>query len=417
MRNRLRNWWLDQRGSIVVLAGLGMVAFAGIAALGVDVGHIVSVKSEMQKAADSAALAGARALYSYTDTGLHEYTVWNWTTASNKATTTVQANSVDGAALSTAAVATGWWDLTWTPLTAPANLKASQTSLSNDVPAVKVTINKSGSTNGGPVPCMFGPLLGKSAQDVSISAVAVLTPASGVTGRHSPGPVFPIAVRKDFVDKWRSSPATVHIRPDSPTNDPDDGHRAGQWTSFNFTGSSDRQNNDYTATSPSSSNKAYIYYGNPDVLKVGNDTYIDSAKKATNALYTAAKNRHYPPPSGPAVDFKVLLPVVASNVDMFSKQGTTKILGFVPFEITGVSDSSGEKGGGGYQASEGAGGGDKISYKCYTYLYIKGKFLQGYYVIPGDGSTTPGAGTTPSDGSGGGGANFGLYAGIPKLVK
>jgi hypothetical protein len=204
---------------------------------------------------------------------------------------------------------------------------------------------------------------------------------------------------------------TVYIRPDSPTNDPDDGHRGGQWTSFN--------EGDQSAGFFTNASTGYIWQGNPTVLKVGDNTWIASDLKATTSLYTQAKQRH--------IDqghLTVILPVVSSSVDLFNTHANKPIVGFIPFKITGVSNGSGEAaaggggggaagGGGGGAAGGGGGGGVE---KCYTYLYIKGNFLPGSnFVIPGDGGSTPGGGTTPG-GSGGNPSN-GLFSGVPKLVK
>src|SRR3990172_3242797 len=47
------------RGQIVVLFTLSLVVLIGLAALGVDVGYMYSVRHELQRCADAGALAGA----------------------------------------------------------------------------------------------------------------------------------------------------------------------------------------------------------------------------------------------------------------------------------------------------------------------------------------------------------------------
>jgi len=59
---RLSEFGADQSGAIAAYVAVGLVAFLGFAALTVDIGYMVSVKSELQKAADAGALAGARGL-------------------------------------------------------------------------------------------------------------------------------------------------------------------------------------------------------------------------------------------------------------------------------------------------------------------------------------------------------------------
>jgi hypothetical protein len=53
----------DQRGVTVVLVALLIVVLMGVAALAVDIGHLLVVRNELQNAADAACLAGARFLY------------------------------------------------------------------------------------------------------------------------------------------------------------------------------------------------------------------------------------------------------------------------------------------------------------------------------------------------------------------
>jgi len=51
-----------RRGSVTLMAGAGMVAFMGFCALAIDYGVLVSDKNRLQRACDSAALAGASSL-------------------------------------------------------------------------------------------------------------------------------------------------------------------------------------------------------------------------------------------------------------------------------------------------------------------------------------------------------------------
>ncbi len=53
-----------ERGSVLAMSALGMLAFLLATGLSVDIGHFYLVKSELQNAADAAALAGASALNS-----------------------------------------------------------------------------------------------------------------------------------------------------------------------------------------------------------------------------------------------------------------------------------------------------------------------------------------------------------------
>ena len=62
-----------ERGSVLAMSALGMLAFLLATGMAVDIGHFYLVKSELQNAADAAALAGASALNSG-KTGIEEAT-------------------------------------------------------------------------------------------------------------------------------------------------------------------------------------------------------------------------------------------------------------------------------------------------------------------------------------------------------
>jgi len=48
-----------ERGSILVITALSLVALVGFVGLALDLGHLYVVKTELQNAADAAALAAA----------------------------------------------------------------------------------------------------------------------------------------------------------------------------------------------------------------------------------------------------------------------------------------------------------------------------------------------------------------------
>jgi Flp pilus assembly protein TadG len=62
----------NQRGTVIVLVGVGMLVFLGVAALAVDLGYLYVVRNELQNAADAGALAGARVLYNDNGTLVNE---------------------------------------------------------------------------------------------------------------------------------------------------------------------------------------------------------------------------------------------------------------------------------------------------------------------------------------------------------
>lgn len=62
-----RRFRMDRRGSLTIMAGMGMVALLGVAAAAIDVGNVVVAQRHLQASTDAAALAGARIIGSNGD--------------------------------------------------------------------------------------------------------------------------------------------------------------------------------------------------------------------------------------------------------------------------------------------------------------------------------------------------------------
>ncbi|WP_394831295.1 pilus assembly protein TadG-related protein [Pendulispora rubella] len=148
-----------QRGAISVWFALVLVFVLGaFVALAVDVGHLWLVRSELQNAADSAALAGVRDL-----NGL----ATQYPFALSAARTYGDANQANGtyANIDPADVTLGRWDLdnrTFTPTLLPPYA----------VNAVRVTARRT-AAKGNAIDMYFAQLLGIGSQDVTAQAVAV----------------------------------------------------------------------------------------------------------------------------------------------------------------------------------------------------------------------------------------------------
>jgi Flp pilus assembly protein TadG len=302
MKKRWRHLVHDQSGALAVWAGVVLVVMILIGALAVDIGRLAVVKSELQKAADAGALAGARAL----STG-PPYP--NWTNAQNLASATAQANKADGSLVTTCQVQVGYWNFSWQATTAPANLQSTGiVPTSQDAPAVKVAISKDTGQNSGPLLMLFGPVLGINAIAVSAQAVACITyePVNQI----SPGQGFPLATPKGFVDElWGQNPP-VSFQIGSTYHDP----TGGQWTSF------------LTNANDVPTIRDLIDSGNPTPIKVGDQIWIEPGTKTT--LYTEAATR---------IGQTVMLPIVA---DDFSTHDQTPVLAFVPFYIEDAQGGS-----------------------------------------------------------------------------
>ncbi len=59
LRSQIRNRVRDERGAAMVLVAVSLVVLLGMVALAVDLGMLLEARTESQRVADSAALAGA----------------------------------------------------------------------------------------------------------------------------------------------------------------------------------------------------------------------------------------------------------------------------------------------------------------------------------------------------------------------
>ncbi|MFA5111303.1 MAG: TadG family pilus assembly protein [Desulfobaccales bacterium] len=312
----------DQSGGVALWAAVSFIALGGIAALAVDFGRMAVVKSELQKAADAGALAGARTL----SLG-PPYP--NWTDAQISAQAAAAKNGVNGSLITSCQVQVGYWDYSWRQTTAPANLLSTGTiPTAQIVPAVKVSVSKADGQNGGPLLMLFGPLLGIASETVQARTVACskLMPVNCV----SAGMAFPLATPETFVKQLWGKDPPESFRIGSSYHDP----TGGQWTSFLT------QANDVPTI------RELIDSGNPGPLKVGDLIWIEPGTKTT--LYNEAATR---------IGETVMLPIVP---DDFQTHATAPVLAFVAFYI-----------------EDAQGGSDK---------YIQGHFVKDYTVPGGIGA-------------------------------
>lgn len=289
-----------QSGAAAVLVALLMVVFLGIAALALDVGYLYVVRTELQNAADAAALAGAGRLYPRSITGAVISVVPpDWGAAEAAADyPQAPANRAGGVTLTDYEVRTGYWNLVSGTLKSPLSAQGPQ-----DAPAVQVTVRRSGAENSGPVPLFFARALGIGTAGVSATATAV-TACPGVA---YPGALFPIAIRRSVADRaseFGSRSSTIRIGSDYhyPADD------AGQWTSF------DVDANDVTYI------RDLIRNGNPNTVTNLDTIWIQPGTK--NTIYNEVP-----------LEIDVALPVVL-DAD-FDTHARVPVHGFIGFRITG----------------------------------------------------------------------------------
>lgn len=143
-----------RRASIVVLAALFLVAFLGMAAFAVDVGYIMVVKTQLQVAVDSAAMAATASMSGTADDVRNAAKQFaGYHTAGGKAV-----------ALTDAEIEFGTWDVgaaTFTPSDEFGN-------------AVRVTAHRNNSTGGNNL--WFGRIFGQTNFSTQASAIAMGNP-------------------------------------------------------------------------------------------------------------------------------------------------------------------------------------------------------------------------------------------------
>jgi Flp pilus assembly protein TadG len=301
----------DSRGSVAAITIIMMVAFFALVAIVVDLGRLMLVRGQLQHAADAGALAGAEALY-YNSTIVGPA----WTPGQTAAVSAVQKNKADTLQLSAAAVQTGYWDTTWSPLTAPATLLAKGIVPGpTDAPGVKVSVQKIAGSNSGAVTLTFGQIFGITTVNVAAHATAI---ASGPV-TMPPGTLFPLAINSvmepDFtVYNSASNPVYIGSNYHYPTD------QAGQWTSLG----ADENNVPFV--------QGLMSGGNPIPLSQGGPIWIEPGTKDT--LFKDA-NAY----AGTTVN----LPVVddTANGGAMTTHAEDPIVGFVRFYIiAGTGGSS-----------------------------------------------------------------------------
>ena len=327
MQARCGRFLKDEAGSISVIAIIGIVAFIGIAALAVDLGHLTLVKSDMTKAAEAGALAGARAL-----DPLKGSQIPNFANAQVVARQAYQNNSLEHTSLGgyvspdTNAfpdVETGYYDVTWTngiPASPPAmghllgyaNPEAySATATGTQVPAVRVTLTKSPGGTGvaSPVNAIFASILGVSGMNGYVSPVAIRPAPTTI----APGDAFPFAIPYTYVKQnWYLDPP-VTFSVGSQQHD----SSGGQWTTFQLTDNS------------ASYVSGLITNGNQVAISVGDPIYIQTGEKGS--IYNTTETKINTVPN------KVYM--VAVVPDGFQTGAWTKVKAFCAFKLTDCSGS------------------------------------------------------------------------------
>ena len=172
----------DESGAAAVITAIVFAALCGFVALGMDIGHMVMVKAELQRTADAGALAGAAGLVPYNNPGPNQTP--NWVNAKLKAQAVVDnaANKANNQqfAISVDDVKPGYWCLkppgyVQSPPSPPLPTVCPTDLTLLPEPAITVTLSRD-------VTLYLAPLIGVSSpKTVSATAIAILPEANTTT--------------------------------------------------------------------------------------------------------------------------------------------------------------------------------------------------------------------------------------------
>lgn len=254
-----------QRGVTSLVFALLLPILLGIGALAVDFAYLLTVKNELQNAADAAALGGANYLYTNGQP--------NWNVAIQKAQDAITINSAAGNTLRDATVTAGYWNLL---LPSQTLQSLPMTPTINDVPALKVVVSKNSKQNFGEVNVYFAKFLGILSAPVSVSSVA----GRASPGTVEPGGAFPIVMSQCMFDSYwnfNAVPPGPQIDPQTKQNkifqlgDTTYGSCAsGQWTSLDADSNS------------ASFIKNLIVNMNPKKISIGDLIWVQTGVKSSN---------------------------------------------------------------------------------------------------------------------------------------
>ncbi|MDX9785183.1 MAG: TadG family pilus assembly protein [Desulfobacterales bacterium] len=222
----------NESGAVLIMVVCAMVMLLGMAALAIDVSHLVVARNELKNAADAGALAAARVLYSDDGTSIEKET----TESTGKAA--AEANKSENVAVEVKAVEIGHWSFGLNAISErgfETQLVLNVTDISNFsekeldglpsfINAVKVSVERKNST----VASYFAQIFGIKDFEMEASSIAYI----GFAGTLFPEEVdLPIAICSESL--WVSGKLACNIgRMINSGNDDQTSETAG-WTDFN----------------------------------------------------------------------------------------------------------------------------------------------------------------------------------------
>jgi Flp pilus assembly protein TadG len=381
-----------QDGLTTVFVAIALAGLLGFGALAVDVGMVWSARTQLQNAADSAALAGARQLLD-TNGNIDQAST---TAAAIGAASSNSAITAASLAINAGEVRLGFWD---------ANARSFDPNVDLSDPAavnsVDVLARMDAGTNG-PVTAVLSRVVGVNDFGIQASATAEL----GYQGGAGPGEVeLPIAIdcckiagancTDDYCSTITSNPPNACDLEDP--QDPD----SGQVTCLEFHNTAEQNAcwiayDDQSPSVNTADLRDLVETGVQQEVSVDDSFYVDNGDKTPvigeiddrfqgTGAYTAdgpSGVDRYAPYDGQMDSWVIKLPVIeCQSADNCAGGNTADLVGFVCFELREIN-------------------------------VTPGKVIRGRFLCPSDPLFTE-----CDLGGTSGGLNFGIRADIPVLVR
>ena len=304
----------EERGAVAVAVTVLLTGIVGITGAATDLGVVYTARGQLQNAADSAALAAAKDMFTW-DPETYEIT----TTPDASLATAHQfseANKAlgDSITLLEPDYTIGWWDLD-----AEAFTRTGASADPNDINAVEVTLRKDELANS-PVTTIFSGIVGVSQVDVQAKSLAFVGYPEAIPEDGGLG--IPIALKEDAINPGGGGPACgTQLTLQERTND------EMAWTTFKRCPVNARTVDYYICDC----------YGVPhlkteDSIKIADD-------RMTRSVFKHLRDRFER--EGADIDgdghleWVIIVPVISSE----AYSGSTQVLGFTTFEIEEVHAS------------------------------------------------------------------------------
>ena len=186
MRRWVQRFWRDDRGVAVVFVSLGFLAFCAASVLAIDVGMLMTARTQAQTSADAGALAGATALVfnSFTDHSASGPAVTG-------AVNTAQFNTVIGVA----------------PSVTPADVTFPYDALTSAYDQVQVQVYRT-QARSNPLATLMATYFGTPTADITAIATAAALPA------NQENCLLPFTIP----DKWIEQQCSVETCPWAPSD-------------------------------------------------------------------------------------------------------------------------------------------------------------------------------------------------------